>query len=95
MTIKDPVVKKIYREFDNAEKAIKKDIMDQAIINLYKNIHDRTIQGEFTKDQLALIQIRAQESLQLIEDIKKDLQKSAIDNSNRHKNLQNYLKNSF
>lgn len=91
----DAVIIKIFKEFDKAEKAMMKDVMDEAIINLYKDIHARTIKGEFSKEQLKILQERAEKSLKLVADVKSDLQQKALDNSNRYKKIQSYLKNSF
>lgn len=91
----DSIIIKIFKEFDQAEKAMMRDVMDESIINLYKDIHARTIKGEFSQEQLKLLHERAEKSLKLVADVKRGLQQKALDNSKRHKKIQSYLKNSF
>ena len=91
----DPVIKKIYKEFDQAEKALQKDAMSREIITLYKTLHKRTTSGEFSDDQLRLLRARSKQSMMVLEEVRRDLEKQAIDNSDRHNKIQSYLKNSF
>lgn len=93
--MKDETIKKIYEEFDQAEKALKEDKLDETILNLYKNIHARTLKGEFNKEQLELIQARAKKSTEFVQEIKRELTEQALENSERYQKMQSYLKNSF
>lgn len=91
----DLVVKKIYDEFDRAEQDLQQDVMNESILDLYKKIHEKTIKGEFTREQLLLIQPRAQKSVEFVAQIKQRLQEKAVSNSETHTKIQSYLKNSF